>query len=158
MSHSISLYWHIKNLHNLTDSLYFKPAAYWVSLQSYWVKTQVLMRLCSLLKALRKNQGSPIPLVCIAVIKPYDQKQLEDKKFYFAYSSISQFIIKGRQDRHSDKARTWWQELMQRLWRGAACWLAPRGLLSQPAFLYHSEWPAQGWPHPQWARPSSINY
>ena len=47
-----------------------------------------------------------------------------------AYTSTSLFIIKGSQDRNSNRARTWRQELTQRPWRGATYWLAPHGLLS----------------------------
>jgi hypothetical protein len=33
----------------------------------------------------------------------------------------------------------------------------PTGLLPQPALLYNTEPPIQGWPHPQWVGPSHIN-
>jgi hypothetical protein len=34
--------------------------------------------------------------------------------------SISLFFIKGNQDKNSNRAETWRQELMQKLWKGAA--------------------------------------
>jgi hypothetical protein len=38
--------------------------------------------------------------------------------------------IEGSQDRNSNRAGTWRQELMQRLWRSAAYWLVPHGFLN----------------------------
>ena len=49
-----------------------------------------------------------------------------------AYASTLQFIIEGSQDRNSNRAEIWMQELMQRPWRGAACWLVPHGFLIEP--------------------------
>jgi hypothetical protein len=40
------------------------------------------------------------------------------------------FIIEGSQDRNSNMAGTWRQELMQRPWRDVAYWLASLGLLN----------------------------
>ena len=37
--------------------------------------------------------------------------------------------MEGSQSRNSNKAGTWRQELMQKLWRGATYQLAPHGLL-----------------------------
>jgi hypothetical protein len=51
-----------------------------------------------------------------------------EERFYLAYIFISLFIIEGSQDRNSNNAGTWRQELLQRPWRGAAY------LLVQPAF------------------------
>jgi hypothetical protein len=45
------------------------------------------------------------------------------------------FIIEGSQDRNSNRAGTWRQELMGRSWRDAACWLACSPWLAQCAFL-----------------------
>jgi hypothetical protein len=58
------------------------------------------------------------------------KKQVEEERIYLSYTSTSLFIIKGSQDRNSNKAGTWRQELMQRPWRGAAYWFAPHGLLN----------------------------
>jgi hypothetical protein len=57
------------------------------------------------------------------------KKQVGKERVYSAYISIKLFITEGSQDRNSNRAGTWRQELMQRPWRGAAHWLA------QPAFL-----------------------
>ena len=40
------------------------------------------------------------------------------------------FIIGGSQDRHSNRAGTWRQELRQRPWSSAALWLVSHSLLS----------------------------
>jgi hypothetical protein len=53
-----------------------------------------------------------------------------EERVYLAYTSISLFIIKERQDRNSNRAGNWRQELMQRPWRGAGYWLALHGLFS----------------------------
>ena len=47
-----------------------------------------------------------------------------------AYASTSLSIIKESQDRDSNRAGTWRQELMQRPWRSAAYRLASHGLLN----------------------------
>ena len=53
-----------------------------------------------------------------------------ERKDCFPYTSTTLFITEGSQDRNSNWAGTWRQELMQRPQRGAAYWLAPGGLLS----------------------------
>jgi hypothetical protein len=68
--------------------------------------------------------------VSIDVTKHHDQKQVEEKRVYFAFSFISHFIIKGSPRRSSTRAGTWRQELMQRPWKHAAYRLTPHGLLS----------------------------
>ena len=64
--------------------------------------------------------------VPFAVIKHYDQKQLEEQKVYFILwlNSLSSREV---------RAGPWRQELMQRPWRDAAYWPAPPGLL-----IFHS--------------------
>lgn len=47
----------------------------------------------------------------------------------FIWLVLSLFIIEGSQDRNSNRAGTWRQELMQRPWSSAAHWLAPCGLV-----------------------------
>jgi hypothetical protein len=59
------------------------------------------------------------------------KSSLGKKRVYSVYTSTLLFITEGSQDRNSNRARTWRQELVQRpLMDGAADWLAPRGLLS----------------------------
>ena len=48
------------------------------------------------------------------------KKQVGEKRVYLTDMSILLFIIEGSQGRHSNRAETWKQELMQRPWRGAA--------------------------------------
>ena len=61
--------------------------------------------------------------VTIALIKHHQQKQLVEERIYLAYASTSLFITEGNQDRNSNRAGTWRQELKQRPQRGAAYWL-----------------------------------
>ena len=58
------------------------------------------------------------------------KKQVGEERIYLTYTSALLFITEGSQDRNSSRAGSWRQELMQRLWRGAAYRLAPRGLVS----------------------------
>ena len=46
------------------------------------------------------------------------------------FNSVKQFM-KRNQDRNSNRAGTWRQELMQRPCKGAAYWFAPHSKLSQ---------------------------
>jgi hypothetical protein len=48
---------------------------------------------------------------------------------WLIFPQPSLFISKGSQDPNSNRAGTWWHEVMQRPWRGAAYWLTPHGLL-----------------------------
>jgi hypothetical protein len=63
-------------------------------------------------------------------MKHHDQTQLGDQRVYLAYTSTSLFIIERSQDRHSDKAEIWRQELLQTPQRDATFWLAPHGFFS----------------------------
>jgi len=54
------------------------------------------------------------------VIKEHDHEQDWKEGVYLAYTSISEFIIEGSQGRNTNRVGTWRQELMQRIWRGAA--------------------------------------
>jgi len=51
-------------------------------------------------------------MVTIAVMKYCDQKQAGEKRVYL----VALFITKGSQDKNSNRAGTWRQELMQRPW------------------------------------------
>jgi hypothetical protein len=54
--------------------------------------------------------------------KHYERKKKANSegKGVFGLHFASLFIIKGSQDENSNRAGTWRQELVQRLWRGAA--------------------------------------
>jgi hypothetical protein len=51
------------------------------------------------------------------------------ERVFLAYTFIPLFILKGNQDRNSNRAGTWRKELMQRLWRGTDYSLASCSLL-----------------------------
>jgi hypothetical protein len=51
-------------------------------------------------------------------------------RIYSAYTSILLFITKGSQNRNSNKAGIWRQELVQRPQKDVASWLASPGLLN----------------------------
>ena len=53
------------------------------------------------------------------------KKQVGEERVYSAYTSISLLIIEGSQDRNSNRAGSWRQELMQRPWKDAAYWIVP---------------------------------
>jgi hypothetical protein len=70
-----------------------------------------------------------------------------EERVYLAYASLSLFIIERSQDRHSNRAETWRQELMQRPWRSAALWLALYGLLSLLYYSSQNNHPRSGLTH-----------
>ena len=70
-------------------------------------------------------------------------RQHGEERGYSAYTSLSLFTLRGRQDRNSNKAKTWRQELMQRLWSDV-----PYYWLAQPVSLQNPGPSAQGWQHP----------
>ena len=55
--------------------------------------------------------------VSTAAINHHDQKQAGQERVYLAYTSTVLFIIGGSQDRNSNRAGNWKQELMQSPWR-----------------------------------------
>lgn len=67
--------------------------------------------------------------VSITAIKHHDQKQVAEERVYFAYASVSLFIIREVGTRtQTGKGKL---KLKQRPWRGASYRLTPR---AQPAF------------------------
>ena len=72
--------------------------------------------------------------VSIAVMNIMTKKQAGEERVYLASAFTSLFVTDGSQDRNSNRAGTWRQELMQRPWRGAAFWLVPHGLLSLTSY------------------------
>mgnify|MGYP001058360618 CR=1 FL=1 len=75
------------------------------------------------------------------------KKQLGEERVYLASTSRLPFIIKGSQDRISNRAGTWRQELMQRPWRGASYWLAHQGLLNLLSYRTQNHQPKDGTTH-----------
>ena len=76
--------------------------------------------------------------VSLAWKKHHDQK---------ASASILLFIIEESQDRKSNRAGSWEQELMQKPWRDAAYWLAYPGLLSLLSYRTQNHQPTNGTTH-----------
>lgn len=68
---------------------------------------------------LRKNNV----LVRVTIANIITKSMLGEERVYFAYISTLLFIIKGSQERNSNRAGIWRQELMKKPWR-AAYWLA----------------------------------
>lgn len=58
------------------------------------------------------------------------KSNLGQKGFTWLTLTTSPFIIKGSQERNSNKTRTWTQKLMQRTWKGAVYWVVPHDLIS----------------------------
>ena len=63
--------------------------------------------------------------VFIAVAKHHDERASWEERIYSAYTSTWLFITKGSQDRNSNRAGTWRQELMQKPWRVLLTGLLP---------------------------------
>ena len=106
-----------------------------------WVRTVIVSEQCQgffpgWLKALNlsalsiESLANVLVRVSIAVMKHCDQRHLGEKSVYLAYTFRSLFIMGGSQDRSSNRAETWRQELMQRLWRDVASWLVLLVLLN----------------------------
>jgi hypothetical protein len=79
------------------------------------------------------------------------KSNLGRKGFIFFHGSIEQFNIKSSEGRNSNRAGTWRQELMQKPWRGAAYYLAPRSLFS--LFSYRTASPGILLPTMGWVLP-----
>ena len=58
------------------------------------------------------------------------KKQVGEERVYLTYTCTSLFIIQRSQDRNSNRAGTWRQASMQRLWKGTSYCLVPHGFLS----------------------------
>jgi hypothetical protein len=63
--------------------------------------------------------------VCITAQNIMAKKQVGEEKIYSAYTYTLLFITKGSQDRNSNRAGTWRQELMQKPWRVLLTGLLP---------------------------------
>lgn len=55
--------------------------------------------------------------VTLAVMKHYYQSNL-GKGSFLVYISMSLLVTEGSQERHSNRARTWRQEILQRVHKG----------------------------------------
>lgn len=84
------------------------------------------------------------------------QKQVGDERIYMAYTSILLFITEGSQDKNSSRAgfggRNWCRGCGGMLLTG----LLPLAVLVH-LFIEPRTSITQGWYHPSWGRPSSIN-
>jgi hypothetical protein len=89
-------------------------------------------------------------------MKHHAQKQVEEERLYLAYTFISLLIIKGGQDRNSNRAGTWRQELMHRTWKSTTYRLAHHGLLSLPSYRTQVHQPRDGTTHYRPGPPLSI--
>jgi hypothetical protein len=58
------------------------------------------------------------------------KKQVGEERVYSGYISTFLLITEGSQDRNYNRRGTVRQELIQRLWRGAAYWFAFHSFLS----------------------------
>ena len=93
------------------------------------------------------------------MIKHHEQKQLGEERVYLVSTSRSLFIIRNHQDRNSNRAGTWRQELMQRPWRDTAYWLSHHSLLSLLSYRIQGHLPRNGTTHiGQDPPPSITNY
>ena len=84
------------------------------------------------------------------------KKQVGEGRVNSVYKSTLLFITEGIQVKNSSRVGTWRQELMQRPWRGAACWLAPPGLLSLLCYRPQDHQPRDGTTHNVLDPPSLI--
>jgi hypothetical protein len=76
------------------------------------------------------SPSSVLVRITIAMMKHHGQKQVGEERVSLTHTSISYSISEGHQGKNSSSSKTWKHELMQRQWRGAADWLAHRGLFS----------------------------
>ena len=81
------------------------------------------------------------------------KKQVGEERVYSVYTFTLLFITKGSQDRNSNRAETWRQELVQTPWRGVAYCLAPHGLLNLLSYRTQDHQPRDGTTHNGWALP-----
>jgi hypothetical protein len=90
------------------------------------------------------------------MVKHHDQKQLGRIGFLwltppyihiYLYPYTHTVHHLRSQDRKSNRAGTWRQELMQRPWRGAAYWLAPHLLLNLLSYRTQDHLPRSGPTH-----------
>ena len=94
--------------------------------------------------------------VTVAVINTMAKSNLEKKGFIrvtllYRYSTLKEIRTGTQKDRNLEAGAD--AEAM----KGAAYWLAPRGLLSQLSYSVQN-YLAQVWLYPQWAGTSHINH
>ena len=86
--------------------------------------------------------------VTITVMKCHDQGSWGVKDLF--YTSTSQSVTRGSQDRNSNRTGTWTQELKQRPWIGATCWFAPYCLFSLLTHRIQDQQHRMDWVLPHW--------
>jgi hypothetical protein len=85
--------------------------------------------------------------VTIAVVKHHDKSKLGRKGIYFAYISMSLFIIEGSQNRNSKRA----EEAPVDVEAMQVCYLLTSSSWhAHPAFLKNPGLPDKDWSHSQW--------
>ena len=87
------------------------------------------------------------------MIKHQDQQAAWKGKGLFGLHFHITIHHEGNQDRNSNRAGIWKQELKQRPWRSVAYWIAPRGLLSLPSYRTQDHQPRMVPPTMGWAPP-----
>jgi hypothetical protein len=75
------------------------------------------------------------------------KRLLGKERVYLAHTSTLPFMIKGSQNRNSNRERPGRKGLMQRQWRGASYWLTPHGLLILLAYRMQDHQPKDGTTH-----------
>jgi hypothetical protein len=75
------------------------------------------------------GKGGASATAAIAMVRHHDKSDLWRKGFIWLTYPESQ-SVEENQDRNSNLATTWRQELMRESWRGAAYWLTPHTMLS----------------------------
>lgn len=60
------------------------------------------------------SKNSSLDRATLAVMKHYDPKQVGEKRIYLVYNSVSLCIMRGSQDKSSNRARTWRWSLTRR--------------------------------------------
>ena len=104
------------------------------------------------------SPSSVLVRITIAMMKHHGQKQVGEERVSLTHTSISYSISEGHQGKNSSSSKTWKHELMQRQWRGAADWLAHRGLFSLLSYSTQDHQPRCGLPTMSWHLPHQSSF